>query len=85
MNIPASFADVRGDSGSKLVRPATDGLVSDIDATLGDQILDIPQAHRETIVEPHRISDHIRREPVPLEADLSHSPRLTNGERFALD
>lgn len=55
------------------------------DATLGEQILDIPQAHRETIVEPHRISDHIRREPVPLEADLSHDPRLTNRDGFALD
>ena len=45
----------------------------------------LAQAHREATIEPNRISDHIGREPVLLEAYLSHRPRLTNGERFASD
>ena len=45
----------------------------------------LAQAHREATIEPNRISGHIGREPVLLEAYLSHRPRLTNGERFASD
>ena len=55
------------------------------DPALRQQVLDIAQAHRETIIEPNRISDHIRGEPVPPEGYLLHHPPLTNGERFALD
>ena len=45
----------------------------------------IAQAHSEAKIEPNRIPDHIRREPVPFETYLSHHPPLTNGERFASD
>ena len=45
----------------------------------------LAQAHREAKIEPNRISDHIGREPVLLEAYLSHRPRHADGERFTLD
>lgn len=51
----------------------------------GFEFLDVAQAHGETEVEPDRIPDNILRKTVPLEGYLSHSLRLTNGERFALD
>ena len=45
---------------------------------------DIARAHREAIIEPDRIPDHIRREPVSFEAYPPDRPSLTDGERFAL-
>lgn len=64
---------------------AADGLTGDVNTALGEQILDSPKVHRETTLEPDRMLDHVRWEPVPLEADLSHGPRLTNGDGFASD
>ncbi|CAB4573784.1 unannotated protein [freshwater metagenome] len=82
---PSGLADVGRDGRTELVRPTPHRFLAHIDAALRVQIFDIAQAHREAIIEPNRISDHIGREPVSLEAYLSLRPRLTNGERFTLD
>jgi len=42
---------------AKFERPATDGFVTDIDATLGQQILDIAKAQRKAEIQPHRMLD----------------------------
>ncbi len=41
----------------KLDRPATDGFVTDIDATLGQCVFDIVKAQRKTEIQPRRMLD----------------------------
>lgn len=55
-----------GDRRAELRRPAADGLVGDDDPTLEQQLVDQPQAERETEVEPHRVGDELGWETVPL-------------------
>ncbi len=37
---------------TKLLAPESNGLIADHDASLGEEILDIPEAERESVVEP---------------------------------
>jgi len=48
--------------------PATDRLVGHLDASLGQEILDITKAQGEAVIEPHGVADDLRREPVPAVA-----------------
>ncbi len=41
--------------------PEPNGLVADHDAARGEEILDIPEAERESIVEPYGVADDFRR------------------------
>jgi hypothetical protein len=45
-------------------RPAPDGLVADVEAALGEEILDVSVAERETQVDPHGMLDDNRRKAV---------------------
>jgi hypothetical protein len=85
-------AQVGRDQWAELNHPAPDRLAADLDAALGEQLLDVPDAEREPEVELHRISDHVRREPVALERDPLHqSPAPLRaqepkaGDKLALD
>ena len=49
---------------AKLKRPAADRFIRDIDASLGQHILDIAQAERKAKVEPDRLLDHSGREAI---------------------
>ena len=44
--------------------PLTDRLVGDGDAPLGQQAFDVPEAERESVIQPHRVADDLRRESV---------------------
>jgi hypothetical protein len=57
-------SDTPGNAQAELHRPASHGLVGQIDATGGQQFLNHAQAQRETVVQPHRVADHIGRKPV---------------------
>jgi len=57
---------VRRDRRAKFQRPASDRLVADLDPALRQQLLHVPEAQGEAEVQPHRIADHVRREPVTL-------------------
>ena len=46
---------------AELATPKADGLVTDLDPTLGKQLLDIPVAESETLVQPDRIGNDLRR------------------------
>lgn len=46
-------ANVDGDGGLELHRPAANSLVADVDAALGEYLLDIAQAQRQAVVEPN--------------------------------
>lgn len=50
-------------------RPAPNRFIGDIDATFEQHLLDLPQAQIEPDVQPDRVGNDRRREPVPLVAD----------------
>src|SRR6266849_2814540 len=56
--------EVARDSRSKLQHPSTDGLVTDLQPALRQQILDITEAQGEAQVEPDRVADHNWRKAV---------------------
>src|SRR5713101_8181666 len=56
--------EVARDSRSKLQHPSADGLVTDLQPALRQQILDITVAQGEAQVEPDRVPDHKRRKAV---------------------
>ncbi len=72
----AGAAQVGGDDGSKLQEPAPDGFVGDVQAALGEHLLDIAKAQGEPGVQPDRLADDVGREAVTLERELAHQPSL---------
>ncbi len=58
MNAP--LPDLRGEHRAKPVPPETHGFVADINATLEQQIFDLPQRERITDVHHHREADYLR-------------------------
>jgi hypothetical protein len=68
-----AFAKVRRDHRFEMVDPAADRLVGDRDAALRQQIFDVAKAQGEPEIEPDRMLDDLKREPVPIVADFLHS------------
>ncbi len=62
---------ITGDQPTKLQKPAPDGLVRDVDATLGQQFLDIAKRQREPGIERDRVLDDYRRKAMSLEGAVS--------------
>ena len=52
-------SDLRGEHRTEPIPPETDGFVVDIDATLVQQILDVPQRRRESNIHHHRQADDL--------------------------
>ena len=52
-------SELSGVGKAKFYRPAADGFIGDIDATLGQQILDIPKAQRKSEIQPDGILDDL--------------------------
>ncbi len=50
--------------GTELQTPQSDGLVSDDDPPLCQEILDISKAQKEAVIEPDGVADDLRRESV---------------------
>jgi len=50
----------------ELLAPPADRLVADGDPALRQQLLHVPVAQREAVVQPHGVADELTREPVPL-------------------
>ncbi len=46
--------------------PAANGLVRDLDPALGKKVFNIAETQAESSVEPDRVADDLRREPVPV-------------------
>ena len=70
-------ANIGSDGGPELVRPAAHDLVGGVDATFGEHLFDIAQAHRESEIEPYSQADRIGRKAVPLVGYRFHHPLLT--------
>ena len=50
---------------TELPAPLPDGFVRHDDSSFGKQILDIPEAHAVSVVEPHGVADDFRRKAMP--------------------
>src|ERR1700730_10810620 len=72
MRLRPAFAQIRCDLGSKMVHPASHGLIGHQDTTLSKQILNIPEAQGEPDIKPDRLLDNLGREAVAAIADLGH-------------
>ena len=70
-----------GVNGAEVVDPAANGLIGHGDTALCEQVLDVPEAHGEAQIHPHRVLDDDRREPVALVGRLVHGPSLPVGPR----
>ena len=62
-------AQTTGVFGPELLAPATDRFIRYHDAALQQHFLDMPQAQRKPIVQPHRVGDDLRREAMAFVAD----------------
>jgi hypothetical protein len=76
---------------AELQRPTADSVVADINAALGQHLLNIAKAQGEAEIHPNGLADDVGREPVALERDRlhGHSPDWgqtlpQNGESLAL-
>ena len=66
----ATLAQVGCDDGSEIIHPPPDGLERDHNPALGEQVFDIAEAEREPEVQPNRLVNDLRREPVARVADF---------------
>src|SRR3954453_17400013 len=73
-------ADLVRERLAELEAPLPHGLVADDDAAGGQQLLDHPQAERETEIEPDGVADDLRREPV---AGVGRRDRLRHARPVA--
>ena len=61
---------------SELENPTTHGLVRYIEAAIGQQILNVPEAQREAAIEPYGVLDDLGWESVTAIGDRFHRRRL---------
>ena len=62
-----SAAKFLGVQRFELQHPSSNRFIGDVQPALGEQILDIAEAQGEAKVQPHRVSDDVRRELVASE------------------
>jgi hypothetical protein len=55
---------IAGDHGSEFQRPAADRFIAVLDPAFRQKVFDIAKAQRKTEIEPHRVSNNIRRNSV---------------------
>src|SRR5208337_394908 len=75
---PAQF---RCNDRSEMIHTASDCLVRNCNSALGEQILDVTKAKGEPEIEPDRLVNDLRREPISGVADFRHALRLPSRRR----
>ena len=75
-------AKIDGDQSAEFQEPASYGLVRYIDATFGQQVLDITKRQGEPSVKPDRVLDNLRRKPMSLGQYLDHPETVAAPDRF---
>ena len=70
------LAQVASDRRTEFEKPAPDGFVRDIEASLCKQILHVSIAQSEAGIEPNGMANDVRWEAVALKADFVHLDRL---------
>jgi hypothetical protein len=56
----SALSDLCGEHWAEPVPPEPDGLVADVNATLMEQVFDVPKRKREAHVKHHRQADDLR-------------------------
>jgi hypothetical protein len=74
-------AQFRCNDRSEMIRPASDCFVRNCNSALGEQTLDVTKAEREPEIEPDRLVNDLRREPISRVADFRHALRLPSRRR----
>src|ERR1700730_8593781 len=64
------------DPGPEFQSPAPDRFIGNIQAALGEELLDVAVAECEPEIKPNRVLDHRRREAVPAIGELIHAGSL---------
>ncbi len=72
-------SEFSGIGQAKLKRPTANRFIRDIDAPLGQHILDIAKAQRKAKVQPDRLLDHSDREAMATIGRTAHRISLTQG------
>ena len=80
MRLQATLSQVGGDHRSEMVHPTPNRLVGHRHSAFRQQIFDVAQAEGEPEVKPYRLLNDLRRETIPVVADLVH-PRGAIGTR----
>ncbi len=76
MRLGASGPQPAGDCRAEAEDPATDALVGDQDAALGQELLDISEAEGKAQVHPDRTLDDVRREAIARVREREHARQL---------
>ena len=79
--LPATQVPSKG--GTEFATPQSDRLAGDCDATPGEKVFDISEAKGEPMMEPHRVTDDLRREAVTsiqgfYRSSVAHGHQLDN-------
>src|SRR5208337_2814807 len=72
MRFGTALSQFRCNDRSEMIHPPPDGLVRDHNPALGEQVFDVAEAEREPEVQPNRLVNDLRREPVARVADFLH-------------
>src|SRR6202162_6444542 len=72
MRFQATLSQVGRDHRSEMIHPTPNGLVGHRHSAFRQQVLDVTQAEGEPQVEPYRLVNDLRWEPVSSVADLLH-------------
>src|SRR4029077_5570027 len=81
MRFRTALAQFRCNDRPEMIHPASHCLVRNCNSALGEQILDVTKAQREPEIEPDRLVDDLRREPISGVADFRHALRLPSRRR----
>jgi hypothetical protein len=66
-----------------MVYPPPDRFVGDRDPTFRQQIFDVAKAQGEPKIEPDRLMNDLRREPISVVADFLHRPGYRAAKEIA--
>jgi len=72
---------IAGGQQAELQKPATDGLIGDVNAALGQQVLGVAKGQREPGMEPDRVPDDPWRKTMSLERYRGHSGTAATPDR----
>ena len=73
MRFGTALAQFRCNDRPEMIYPASECLVRNCNSALGEQILDVTIAKREPEIEPDRLVNDLRREPISGVADFRHA------------
>ena len=81
MRFGTALSQFRCNDRSEMIHPASDCFVRNYNFALREQILDVTKAKREPEIEPDRLVNDLRREPISGVADFRHALRLPSRRR----